>query len=441
MVLLTMLAVACSYPGGSIEAPQQLVLANPAGKGSRLPRLVPMPDKTSTLMSWVEPTGNGHALKFAILQGERWVRQGVASQGENWFINWADYPSVVPVSDTFWVAHWLSRRQGGKRFDYDVSLSITNDAGKTWREIGHPHRDNAAAEHGFVTIFKESDHAAGIVWLDGREYAKKSEVAQQAEKSGNFALRYTRIYADGSMDDEQVIDDNTCTCCSTSVAQTPAGAIALWRGRTQAEIRDNRYALLVKGKWTSPSELGDEGWQIDACPVNGPSVASRGKQVVASWYTAQGDQPRVRLAFSADSGKSFDEPMVIDDNLPLGRMGLVWLDSQHAVASWLGKTHEDSKKSDLNIRLLDKTGKVYVVQRIATLSGGRDTGVPQMVSNGDELIFAWTNPVPEYGITTVRLPKKALKKELLSAHINKTIYLADNLKTWKAMICTQNHPL
>ncbi len=438
MVLVTVLVTACWYSGGSIETQQQLALSNPAGKGSRLPRLVSMPDRTSTLMSWVEPTENGHVLKFAVLKQGRWIRQGDAAKGERWFVNWADYPSVVPISDTFWLAHWLSRRPGGKTYDYDVSLALTNDAGKTWREIGHPHRDDAAAEHGFVTIFKESDHAAGIIWLDGRDYIKKGERTLPPGRSGNFALRYTTIHADGGMSDEQIIDDNTCTCCWTSVAQTPAGAIAVWRGRTDSEVRDNRFALMRDAKWTAPSSLGGEGWQIDACPVNGPSVASQGNQVVASWFTAQGDKPRVRIAFSGDSGKSFGKLFSVDDIAPIGRIGLVWLDNQYAAVSWLGQADDIHKKSHLYLQQVGKNGQIYAAQSIAQLSSGRDTGVPQMSTNGRELVFAWTNPAPEYGISTMLLPKQALKKELNPDRDN-TKHLGKDVRLSNLSVCTRPH--
>lgn len=438
VALVAMLAISCTFQSKPVEVPLQQQLANPASESARLPRLVPMPEKSSTLMSWVEPLNGGHVLKFAVLEEGKWVKQGLASQGQNWFVNWADYPSVTPISNTFWVAHWLSRKQGGKTYEYDISLAITNDAGKTWQEIGHPHRDGAAAEHGFVTLFRESEQVAGIIWLDGREYIKKGKSGQTAGKSGNFALRYTRIHADGSMDDEQVIDDNTCTCCWTSVAQTPAGAIAVWRGRTEAEVRDNRYGLLSKGQWTIPKGLGGEGWQIDACPVNGPSVASRGRQVVASWFTAQGDNPRVRIAFSGDSGKSFGNSLDVDDIAPIGRIGLVWLDRQYAVVSWLGRADENLRASDLYVRLVSKKGEMYAPQRIATLSSGRDAGVPQMSYNGRELVFAWTKPAPEHGIATMLLPKRGLSREQQVAETD-VKHLAQGLASYNTSICTRQH--
>jgi hypothetical protein len=357
--------------------------------GARLPRLSAMPQQ-GVLMSWVEPLASGHALKFGVYQHGKMVRTGEVARGENWFINWADFPSVVPIAKDFWLSHRLVTQSGGKTYDYDVVLSISNDAGFTWRDIGSPHRDNSAAEHGFAAIFSEGD-TAGIVWLDGREYFDKKDAAKYPNKSGNFALRYTRVHSDGEMEAEQVIDSNTCTCCWPSLAVTPAGAVAAWRGRTNDEIRDNQVAVLREGKWSPFMPLGAENWNIDGCPVNGPSVAARGMQVVAAWFSAAGDKPRVRAAFSNDGGKSFSKPVEIDYVSPLGRIGLVWKDDKTAVVSWLTAADGAGKHTHLALRTISTDGELGGVQRIAEISTGRDAGVPQMAATQQGLMLAWTN--------------------------------------------------
>ncbi len=384
------------------------VVAPLAKVGSKWPRLRVMPNGDQ-LMSWVEPQNAGHALKFGVLRDGKWLKQGMVAQGENWFVNWADYPSVVAIDDKFWVAHWLAKQNGGKTFDYDVALAISNDAGNTWREIGHPHRDKGvAAEHGFVTIFTDAGEA-GIVWLDGREYVTKEDKAQDLnktnapKKSGNFNLRYTRIHRNGTFEKEQVIDSNTCTCCWTSVASTSEGAVVAWRGRTDDEIRDNRIALLRDGKWSAPKALGAEGWNIDGCPVNGPTVVSLGLQVAAAWFTAEGGRPRVRVAFSKDGGENFAQPIEVDEASPLGRIGLVWKDNQTAVVSWMTATDATNKKSQLVLRAIKTDGTLGAYKKVADVSAGRDTGVPQMLATKQGLLFAWTGNSPDYGIKTTTL--------------------------------------
>ncbi|MGB2833599.1 MAG: hypothetical protein WBC07_11645 [Methylotenera sp.] len=441
VVLLCLLGMSCSAglkdtsPTGHSEA-----IESPGKAGSRLPRLRTLPNG-DVLMSWVEPKGEGHALKYGVLHNGRWVKLGEAAQGANWFVNWADYPSVVAIDEKFWVAHWLAKQSGGKTYDYDVALAISNDAGATWREIGHPHRDGTAAEHGFATIFADAN-AAGIIWLDGREHVKKEDKTKHPEKSGNFNLRYTHINRDGSMTAEQVLDSNTCTCCSTSVAVTPQGPVAAWRGRTDSEIRDNQVALLRDGKWTSPQPLGAEGWKIEGCPVNGPSISARGNQVVASWFTAEGEHPRVRAAFSKDGGATFGAPIEIDQSAPLGRIGVIWRDDNSAVVSWLGAPNAEQKIANLYVKVIYADGHDEPVVQIVNMSGGRDAGVPQMAATKDSIVFAWTNSAPQHGISIKTLSFAQLNADSKSAHFaqpfNKWL-VAEKNTSFIGAICTVKH--
>lgn len=378
-------------------------VASPANEKSKLPRLRVM-QNGDQLMSWVEPLNTGHVLKYAVLHEGNWVKKGTVAHGENWFVNWADFPSVVSIDDNFWVAHWLVKQSGGNTFDYDVVLAISNDSGNNWREIGHPHQDRGkAAEHGFVTIFSDNGEA-GIVWLDGRDYVKKQINIKEIENSGNFNLRYTRIHRDGSMEAEKVIDNNTCTCCWTAVATTPQGPVAAWRGRTNDDIRDNRVALLRNGKWTTSQPLGGEGWHIDGCPVNGPSLASNGNNVVAAWYTAANDQPRVRIAFSKDGGLTFSMPIDMDNISPLGRIGLVWRNDKSAIISWMAAVDTAGKNSKLALRAINMDGGMSDIKYTLKLSAGRDTGVPQIAVVERGVLLAWTGIAPFNGINMMIVP-------------------------------------
>lgn len=436
VVLLSGLLLGAGGIAAHEKAPK---LATPAyGKHARMPRMLAMPDG-GVLLSWVEPTQQGHVLKFAVQKDGVWKKQGIVTQGERWFVNWADFHSVVAIDESFWVAHWLAKRPAGKTYDYDVELAITNDAGKTWRPIGRPYQDKTPAEHGFVTIFPDAGQA-GIVWLDGRNAAKNQLNPDGTEKTGHFELRYTRIQRDGTVVNDQLLDSNTCTCCWTAVASTPKGAVAAWRGRTDAEIRDNRIATLNNGQWSQPAPLGGEQWEIAGCPVNGPALAANNQQVLSAWFTAQGDSPRIRAAFSDDAGQHFSAPIEIDNAAPVGRVSVLWQNASTAYIAWMSASYQSGKKSWLMLRKISPDGVLSSPVKVVELSAGRDTGVPQMVATKTGLLLAWTHAAPNYGIHLHQVSWAELESKskvlALPTIFNRSIFEVNNIPI---TICRAQH--
>ncbi|HSG63530.1 MAG TPA: sialidase family protein, partial [Gammaproteobacteria bacterium] len=147
--LLTSVAMLVAGCGDAPLGPLVLSeLATPAGDFSGQAHLAAAPDGAAVL-SWLEPTtGDGMALKLTTLASgvETWTEPRSIAEGENWFINWADFPSVVPISESLWVAHWLVYRED---YDgYDSVVAISTDAGATWSEPTLLNTDGTPTEHG-----------------------------------------------------------------------------------------------------------------------------------------------------------------------------------------------------------------------------------------------------------------------------------------------------
>src|SRR5215510_2809822 len=176
------------------------------------------PDFTAThdgrvILSWVEKvSGKGYALKLAMLDQNGWSEPRTVSQGENWFVNWADFPSVASLRSGTLAAHWLVK-SGSSNYAYNVNISQSRDSGKSWGKPIVPHRDNTQTEHGFVSLIPLSDERLGVVWLDGRNMKNMKESDEHAPAPESMTVRYATIDANGNLSDETELDERVCECC------------------------------------------------------------------------------------------------------------------------------------------------------------------------------------------------------------------------------------
>jgi hypothetical protein len=362
-------------------------LPSPAGAKSGQPNLAVAPDGR-VYLSWIERLEAGRfSLRFAVKGkagkgDESWSKPQVIAEGANWFVNWADFPSMVALPDGSLAAHWLVKSAPGT-FDYDVTIARSFDGGKTWSKPFIPHRDGVKAEHGFVSLLPAQDGSLTAVWLDGREMTK----GHDAHGHGEMTLRYVKINRAGQLSDEAILDPRVCECCQTSAALTADGPVVVYRDRSDQEIRDISIVRLRDGQWTPPQSVFADNWQINACPVNGPSIAAAGRRVAIAWYTAASDQPRVKLAFSQDAGATFSAPVIVDDGNPAGRVETLLLKDGSALVCWLEKTAEGGA---VRVRRIHPNGKLDEAITVATSGTARSNGFPQMAQAGNTLVFAWT---------------------------------------------------
>lgn len=360
-------------------------VAVPAGPGSRYPNLGGGGD-APVVLSWLEtvPAG-GHALRFASWSGTAWTAPRTVATGDDWFVNWPDFPSVVPTGARSWVAHWLQKRPG-HAYSYDVRIAASSDGGASWSAPVSPHDDGTATEHGFVSLFGDGD-ATYAVWLDGRHTSGDHDHADA--DAAAMTLRAAALGADGGRRDVDLeIDGRVCDCCQTDAALTSDGPVVVYRDRGADEVREIALVRRDGAGWSRPVHVHADGWRIDACPVNGPAVAARGRQVVVAWFTAP-DRPRVRLAFSSDAGRSFAAPIEVASGPVAGRVDVVLLDGGRAVVSWL---QESPGGAAIIAQPFTAAGAAGVPVTVAASSVARSSGFPQMARAGAGLVFAWTEP-------------------------------------------------
>lgn len=358
-------------------------IASPASAGSAEPNLTVGPDER-VYLTWIEPAPDStHALRMAVHGAQGWSAPVTIARGRHWFVNWADFPSLVALPSGRLAAHWL-QRNGAGTYAYDVRVAQSLDGGATWSAGVVPHRDGTESEHGFASLFPIGD-ALGAIWLDGRKYARP-----EGERKEEMTLAFTTLAPGDSLGAEGRVDDRICDCCQTSAAITARGPVVVYRDRSPDEIRDIAIVRFVDGAWSEPRMVHADGWKIAACPVNGPAVAARGDRVAVAWFAAPNDSARVQVAFSTDAGMTFGTPARVDAGAPAGRVDVELDDDGAAYVSWIERSGGDI--AEVRVRRVDPDGTPGPVTAIASSSAARASGFPRMARAGRDLWFAWTVP-------------------------------------------------
>lgn len=363
-----------SWTAGFAQAPAALKLesvASPAGANSSVPQMTAQGDRV--VLSWVEREGTKSTLKFAERTASGWSTPMTVVSSDHLMVNSADVPSVRAMPDGSFAAHWM-QENGPDPEAYDLRVAWSAD-GKSWTAPVAPNRDKTMSQHGFATLFPIADGGTGVIWLDGRT---------THGEEGDMQLRAAMFDKAHKSLSDSLIDSRVCECCPTSIAMTADGPIAAYRNRTTNEIRDIYVTRLAAGKWSMPLLVHRDNFKIEACPINGPSVAANGKDVAVAWFTAPNEKQQSLVAFSHDGGRTFGKATKVEDEGTLGRMQVALASDGAAIVGWVEFANE---KSTFKVRRIDAAGTRGPSVGIADLAGTR---FPRMAVAKNEAVLAWT---------------------------------------------------
>lgn len=373
------LALLSAWASVAVAAGSIAEIPPPAGVGGAEPFL--SSSHGSLLLSWMEPAEgkDGMALRFARLQNGTWSAPRTIATRDDFFVNWADFPSIVEDASGVLFVHWLQKSAKGS-YTYDVVMTTSKDGGATWRRPFLLNRDGKRNEHGFVTLAPLASGGVGAAWLDGRNMPEGKE-------AGDMTLRYATVRANGEIGGEVQLDARTCECCTTGMDMSAGKPVIGYRDRSPEEVRDIAVVRKTAKGWSAPRVLHPDGWKIEGCPVNGPQVAASGSRVAIAWFTGAADRPHVYLSFSDDRGATFSQPVLVDDGKPVGRVDVVMLDGETAVVTWSEQT---AAGAELRARRIPRTGKSDSAIKVADSSTARAAGFARAASIGRDVYVAWT---------------------------------------------------
>jgi hypothetical protein len=333
-------------------------------------------------LSWVTKDSQNSILKYSSLQNETWTKPAVIASGNDWFVNWADYPVIATDGSNNLVSHFL-QKSDKRTYTYDVKLTTSNDQGKSWSAPNILHDDGKKAEHGFVSIVPYGENYF-ISWLDGRNAAMEGGEGNNGGHGGQMTIRAAIVDKSGKKINEWELDNRVCDCCQTSAAIAVSGPVVVYRDRSDGEIRDISIVRFVNGQWTEPKTISSDNWIIEGCPVNGPRIAAVGNKVAVAWFSSPDKNSQVNVAFSQDGGATFSDPVKVNDDKTIGRVDIEWLNEKAAMVSWMegsvikaAKLYNDGKKDSSFV--------------VGFTSESRSSGFPQMAMTNNSMIFAWTD--------------------------------------------------
>jgi hypothetical protein len=166
---------------------------------------------------------------------------------------------------------------------------------------------------------------------------------------------------------------------------TPSGPVAVYRDRSVDEIRDIYLTRHIDGEWQAGQAVGDDGWEIPGCPVNGPVIQANGSQLAVAWFSGSDGLPRVQVAWSDDAGESISAPVDVATGGLLGHVGGALLPSGDMAVSWLSSAEDGT------------------TELIAEATGVAAFSVPQVALLGEDLLLAWTDASGEHSLVRTAL--------------------------------------
>ena len=374
---------------------------NPGDVGSQYPNMFQDSDGR-IYMSWLEGIEEDiYTIRYTTFFEGQWTIPLTVGVSTNYFVNWADFPSIVGMNGNAVAAHWLRKIEGGP-YAYNVNIVFPEESPRRWTDPITPHLDGTPTEHGFVSMYPISEERVLAVWLDGRHTEGRGH-DEYEDFSKAMTLRSAEVSADGTISRSRVIDEAVCDCCQTDLVAVDDGFLVVYRNRTEEEVRDISIAKYSNetGEWSEPQPVWNDGWEIRSCPVNGPRIAASGDNVAVAWYTMIDNESRVNVSTSTDGGQTFDEPILIAGDESLGRVDLIMNQEGSLFVSHMVWGDPFAR---VIIREVRADGELSAPLHVGTTDRSRSSGFPRMKQTGDNILIAWTQTDPHYRLRSALVP-------------------------------------
>jgi hypothetical protein len=270
-------------------------------------------------------------------------------------------------------------------------------------------RPNLERDGGVALTRIEGDDAGGFLLCESLDYDDDGGLVAawidggrpEASKGEKGKLVCAVAPPQGGFESVTTLADSACSCCRTSLAWLGPETFAVaYRGVDNGNVRDIRFGVLSdegldgSGPTLTADSHGvvrNDGWALDGCPSQGPTVAAQGTNAAwVTWYT-EGEPRGLRLAritpVRTERGLRWEPVNVymVDDRKEAQHPSLATLSSGRPFVVFEGPTPEGGRA--LYARVMGRKGLSEPVRFTTATRASRPVPV-RWGMNG--ALIAWT---------------------------------------------------
>jgi hypothetical protein len=289
--------------------------------------------------------------------------------------------------------------------------SRSDDGGVSFAPPAVVAASDAPGNRGWQAIASAAGGRVSAIWLDHRETASTAGEGTVHHDHGQAAgadgeggapdgavrAQLSKLYF-GWLDSgtPQAVTGGVCYCCKTALSVGANGTIyAAWRHVYPGNVRDIAFTMSADGgrSFAAPIRISNDGWVLNGCPENGPSVAvDAAGRIHVVWPTVTdlgGGEPALALlhAMSLD-GRAFTTRQPLPTEGMARHVQLVAAPGGDIVAAW-----DEGSEGARRVAFAHGAPGADGVVRFARSVEGHDNAAtyPVLAAAGDGILAAWTS--------------------------------------------------
>jgi len=119
------------------------------------------------------------------------------------------------------------------------------------------------------------------------------------------------------------------------------------------------------------------------------------------WYTEINGESKIKVAFTNDITKGFDDPILINTSDPLGRVDIEMINENTSIISYMDYIDD---KAFIKLQRVDRFNGVNKSIIIDEISNTRSSGFPKInIIDNYKTIISWTDSSKKLNVKTILL--------------------------------------